>query len=125
MLQQLYLKASRGVLSPIQKRAGPLYGLKISTTFGGKFQSLKVCFRPTMLLSLIFISSLDDKNYQLWRGIVAYFKPNGFLEKHHIPSHSSPDYDERCATYVTQNVLLNRRTAITQFLILIAEDETA
>ena len=125
MLQQLYLKALLGVLSPTRKRAGPLYGLKISTTFGGRIQSLKVCFQPMILLSLFSISALGDKNYQLWRGIVAYFKPSGFLEKHHIPLHSSPDYDEQCAAYVTQNVLLNKRTVIAQFLILIAEDETA
>ena len=75
------------------------------------------------LISLIFVFSLDVENYQLWRGITAHFKPNGFLAKHHIPSRSSPDYDERCATYVTQNILLNKRTTIAQFLILITEDQ--
>ena len=89
------------------------------------YEAKKYAFDPwySVVVHLIFI--LDDMIYQLWQGIITYFKPDGFLTKHHIPSCSSLDYDERCTIYVTQNFFLNKSTAITQFLILIREDWTA
>lgn len=60
---------------------------------------------------------LGDKLYQYWRGIVTLFQPIGFIDRGIEPSKDSSDFDEVCATKITQNILFSTRTKIQQNLI--------
>lgn len=50
--------------------------------------------------------------YKYWCGIVALFRPTGFIDQDIEPAKQSANFEEACAGLVTQNVLFNKRKQI-------------